>query len=257
MQVLSSHMSTQTHRFASPLDISYHSRSYYSSHTHDCLFGALHNAYSTSWTGSSFVHPDFKIKTITKAIRWAVASATAATAPTCTVILAPAWKNASFMSWISHANMVQVLTLDTDPAFRFTAPDHMAHIYTATQPTYGTPKWPLQLLIIATRRVSLNSNMFLFSLLSLIPSNHGLILPTSLALHLPTLYTPPASPNSRVHMPDGHSQLASLRHPTHTHPLSRPLFYPFPLPIFPMSFSTTSVSSILYPRMAIASSILH
>ena len=102
MQVFAACFGADTQRFVSPLDVSTHCRSYYTAHPQDQLFGARHNAYSTWWTGASFVHPPFESTSLFKALRWAVSSALHSPEPCCTLILVPEWSKSAHSVLLDH-----------------------------------------------------------------------------------------------------------------------------------------------------------
>jgi len=91
IEALSELYSTNTHRFASPLNID--SRditvTYYTPYKRDALFGASYDAYSCQWRGASLAHPTFSAKEAHKALQWALRSAASTTEATLTILALP------------------------------------------------------------------------------------------------------------------------------------------------------------------------
>ena len=91
IEALSELYSTNTHRFASPLNID--SRditvTYYTPYKRDALFGASYDAYSCQWRGASLAHPTFSAKEAHQALQWALRSAASTTEATLTILVLP------------------------------------------------------------------------------------------------------------------------------------------------------------------------
>ena len=76
-------------KMASPLDHNPHYSYYWSSEPRDVLFGALHNALSSKFSGFSICHPIYDENAMTQALRHAIYSATLCTDPTATLMFLP------------------------------------------------------------------------------------------------------------------------------------------------------------------------
>ena len=78
-----------TERFACPLNFNAAMTSYHSPFPEDRAFGAIHDAYSWKWLGTSHAHPEHTSEDMQKAIRWALASAEQKDLPSLTVFTLP------------------------------------------------------------------------------------------------------------------------------------------------------------------------
>lgn len=76
-------------RFATPLSVGTADTTYWSKHDRDAVFGALHNAYSCQWSGTSLAFPGMDISEADKAVRWALWSAMHGHHPTATLLALP------------------------------------------------------------------------------------------------------------------------------------------------------------------------
>ena len=107
-------------RFASPLDRSPHSGSFWSAHPDDVAFGANLDAYSTPWVGLSHAYPGDSPEQSSKAIRWAIASAEAYPQhATCTVIVLPFNGGEAQMKHLTHQSVTPIAYCQANPE-----PDH-------------------------------------------------------------------------------------------------------------------------------------
>eukprot|EP00959_Pyramimonas_sp_CCMP1952_P266543 5572356-Pyramimonas_sp.AAC.1 len=60
-------------RFASPLNFDMDGKWYWSAHEHDQLFGARHDAYSSTFSGASvYMNPEYEQTNLLKAMKWTV-----------------------------------------------------------------------------------------------------------------------------------------------------------------------------------------
>jgi hypothetical protein len=99
----------QTERFASPLNVSAHTASYYSVYARDALFGASRDAYSCHWRGSSEANPEYETAAMDKALSWSIASAASTTEPVLTVLVLPVWRDrAVHLQKLRHPLVQQV-----------------------------------------------------------------------------------------------------------------------------------------------------
>ena len=98
-------------------------------------FGALFNAYSTHWTGSSFDCPPFTPLAVYRAVRWAITSAVlSADTPTSALRLIPAWQYKSLTCLLAHP-----LVTRQHCVISFHPPEHLSSIL----PPMSTPPWPM------------------------------------------------------------------------------------------------------------------
>ena len=131
-----------TERFASPMDRSPHSHSFWSALDEDGLFGANHNAYSSLWTGLSQAFPGTSDEACEKAMRWAIASAsTRPDEPTCTVLLLPNLPGRPHMKHLQYGNIKILGILPNTIAHPAHIPKHgdcwkLPHVL-APKPTHG------------------------------------------------------------------------------------------------------------------------
>ena len=91
MKAIVDGLSITTERFASPLNFNVASDSYCSTYSEDRLFGAIHDAYSHKWQGSSQANPEHEAKDMEKALRWAIFSAQETDEPVLTTFVLPGW----------------------------------------------------------------------------------------------------------------------------------------------------------------------
>ena len=122
-------------RFACPLNFHRDSQAYYSPFQEDAIFGALYNAFSCRWTGSSQAHPEYTPKAMQKAVRWAIGSATDSQTPCLTAFTLPFddKSGTSYQQWLGHPLVHQIaripkraLELKTPDAWKM-SPESQRH----------------------------------------------------------------------------------------------------------------------------------
>jgi hypothetical protein len=133
---LSAAFKIPTERFASPLNVSQHTTSYYSVYARDALFGVSRDAYSCHWRGSSEANPEYNTAEMDKALSWSIASAASTSEPVLTVLVLPVWRDrAVHLRRLQHP-MVQQVAFIPRGRFNFTPasytnlgerPSHHAH----------------------------------------------------------------------------------------------------------------------------------
>ena len=146
MRALRAVTSFSTEMFASPLNVSPSSPTYFSVFSRDQLFGAQLDAYSQHWRGSVEINPEYEAPDMAKALRWALASASSAgDTAFLTLAILPAWETHPHAAVLrSHAS---IHILATIPAGTFCFRRATYTPYDTTQATHA--KWPIHLAIIA------------------------------------------------------------------------------------------------------------
>ena len=145
MAALRAVTSFDTELFASPLNVSPHTSNYCSVFRRDQLFGATLDAYSRQWTGSVELNPEYEAPDMLRALRWALASASASASPFLALAVLPAWASHPHAALLSSHPGIHLLTAVPTGAFNF----HRA-TYTPYDPAPGTcAKWPVHLALIA------------------------------------------------------------------------------------------------------------
>lgn len=137
-------------RFASPLNCHPHMQRYWTCFERDQLFGALHDAYKSRWTGYSVANPEYDAKEMYKAVSWAVHSAHNTAEPTLTVFVLPAWTDASntaYMKWVKKMpNTCKLLATIPKKSFKFLQPQATTLGQAAGHT--GHPKWDVNVLLV-------------------------------------------------------------------------------------------------------------
>jgi ribonuclease HI len=137
-------------RFASPLNYHAGMQRYWSCYERDQLFGALHDAYSSQWTGLSVANPEYDSKEMYKAVSWAVHSAHITDQPTMTVFILPAWtegSNTAYMKWVNKMpNTCRLLTTIPKRAFKFVPPQ--VNTMGMDPQDAGHPQWDINILLV-------------------------------------------------------------------------------------------------------------
>jgi ribonuclease HI len=148
MQILQRHLGITKERFASPLNVSRHTKHYWSCHARDQLFGAHHDAYSCKWNGISESNPEYEHSDMCKAIAWAVQSAQATPEPVLTLCILPAWDESSdtaYNRWLRQAkHNCHVLLRIPRACFKFMTPD----AWKGAEPYAGHPKWDINFILV-------------------------------------------------------------------------------------------------------------
>ena len=151
MHTLKQHLGIDKERFASPLNFSGSTRTYWSCFERDQLFGAQHDAYSCQWSGHSECNPEYEHADMYKAVGWAVKSARATAAPTVTLCILPAWdqsSDTSYLRWMREApaNCHHLMRVPRQ-LFKFRVPD----AWKRASEYAGHPKWDINLLLVGNQ----------------------------------------------------------------------------------------------------------
>ena len=145
MRALRDVTSFSTEMFASPLNVSPSSPTYFSVFSRDQLFGAQLDAYSQHWRGSVEINPEYEAPDMAKALRWALASASSTDTAFLAIAILPAWETHPHAVVLrSHASIHILATIPTG-TFCFRRATYTP--YDTTQATHA--KWPIHLAIIA------------------------------------------------------------------------------------------------------------
>ena len=104
MSAIKRGFNTDIERFACPLNFDQGMKSYFSPFCEDGQFGASHDAYSQSWTGSSQASPEYSAEAMQKAVRWALASADQHAKASLTVFVLPFYEKGttSYQQFLGH-----------------------------------------------------------------------------------------------------------------------------------------------------------
>eukprot|EP00959_Pyramimonas_sp_CCMP1952_P054873 1146813-Pyramimonas_sp.AAC.1 len=95
---------------------------YWSALERDHLFGARHDAYSSTFSGASvYMNPEYEQADLLKAMKWAVWSTVTSPSPTSVIAVKPRWKKGAYMNLLRHRN-VQVISGNIAPHFSFRTP---------------------------------------------------------------------------------------------------------------------------------------
>jgi exonuclease III/ribonuclease HI len=146
--VLQSLAGVTKERYASPLNYNPDMDLYWSVHKRDVLFGARHDTYAYTRTGSSVANPEYEDPEMNKSVAEAVwAARNNRGEPTLEFHVLPAWtdtSNTAYMNWLDQAPEVckHVLQIPKQH-FRFQTPTAWK-----TGTTYdGNPKWGVNILV--------------------------------------------------------------------------------------------------------------
>jgi hypothetical protein len=148
LQILRTHLHINQERFASPLNRCPAIPTCYTAHTADRTFGALYDAYSTAWTGSSQANPEYEHADMDKAVRWAVHSAKQSSTPTLCTLILPHWGdkgNTAYLKYIQEfPQHCHLLARVPKKCTKFSTPD----AFTGTACTASHPHWDVNILLV-------------------------------------------------------------------------------------------------------------
>jgi ribonuclease HI len=131
-----------TQHFASPLSVRPGISHYFTTNPNDAAFSAAGDPYSRHWTGSSLATPALSNCDTSRALRWAIASAVSSHAPTCTILMLPDWKRATYKQYLAHPAVQQLALIPAFP-FRHSSPLHQL------PPNQRPPRSSTGLIILA------------------------------------------------------------------------------------------------------------
>ena len=203
--------------YASPLNVSSVTATYFSVYKRDRIFGAQFDAHSHKWTGSVQINPEYESDHMIKALRWACASAHHATSPFLAVAVLPAWKSYPHTKMI-HENkhrMFHILARIPARSFNFVKP--ITSPYDSDTSTHTT--WPIYITLIGNQQGyhQFYQPQYLAHLQHALIAHSREVAPnTNTLIHCsqPTLPMPRHKPVRRHHTPTHFFQTPAMRPPT-------------------------------------------
>jgi hypothetical protein len=125
---------------------------YWSAHEQDKVFGAIWDTYKNAWTGFSVANPEYEDDDMDKAVQWALWSARKTEVPTLTVMVLPAWTDASntaYMRWLTeYPHNAKHLVQIPRKCFKFVKPTAWAE---PEDKMAGHPKWDVNILLVGNK----------------------------------------------------------------------------------------------------------
>src|SRR3569833_2231771 len=152
MWVLREHLHLDGERFASPLNVNWHSTEYWTAFSADSAFGARHDAFSEPWTGATEANPEYEHSDMDAALTWAFYSADRSTEPSFTVMVLPHWggrRSTAYQKWLTaRPGTCHLLATLPKTHYRFNSPD----AWTGTAGPGGYPKWDIIINVVANQQ---------------------------------------------------------------------------------------------------------